>query len=253
MNACRHRLVKGIVLALTITPVLYLAGCQTVVAPTSTLEEMPAMSVDRVILTPGDEIEVKFFYNPDLNEVMTIRPDGKITLQLIGDLDAAGKTPEELKYVIRRLAELFVEQPEVSVFVRKLNSRKVFVGGSVLNPGALGMPGPMTALDALLLAGGANMRSANLESVLIIRHRDGRRYGAALNLENALEGRATTPFYLEPGDIVYVPNTAIVQVGQWIDQHINKIIPQFGVTYSDTVSGGGTIGVDTARDFTPVF
>jgi hypothetical protein len=91
-------------------------------------------------------------------------------------------------------------------------------------------------------AGGFDMREAEVRNVVVIRHRDGQRYGYSVNLKPALEGGETHPFFLEPQDIVYVPRTKIAKVGQWVDQHINKIIPKTGFIITRTV-GRTRIGV----------
>jgi len=89
------------------------------------------------------------------------------------------------------------------------------------------------------------MLTAEVRNVVIIRHKDGRRYGGALDLEDALEGKEVKPFFLEPYDIVYVPQTTIAKVNQWIDQHINKLVPQTGLVYTVPV-GTGTVTIDTS-------
>jgi len=87
----------------------------------------------------------------------------------------------------------------------------------------------MDVLEAIMQAGGFNLREAELRNVVVIRHRNGQRYGFSVNVKPALAGDETQPFYLEPMDIVYVPRTEIAAVNQWIDQHINKIIPDTGL------------------------
>lgn len=228
--------------------VLGMTGCAT----TRTAETVDAMRstmpTPRVTLEPGDEIEIKFFYNPELNETQRIRPDGKITLQLVGDVVAGGKTPEELTYMLTKLSELILENPAVTVFLRDQPNRLVYVGGEVERPTALPLNGNMTALSAIMLAGGFNAETANEESVVVIRHEAGRRYGCTLDLAPSLYGQEDKPFYLASGDIIYVPRTPIVKLGQWIDQHINSIVPRLGVTYTEGVGSDGRIGIDTTNN-----
>jgi len=212
------------------------------------MEEMTTVPPDEIVLATGDEVEIKFFYHPDLNESQQIRPDGKITLQLIGDVMAAGKKPSELKHVIGSLAEILVDNPEVAVIVRRQSNQMAYVGGSVTKPGAVPLAGQVTILAAIIQAGGFDPRTACVSNVVVIRHKDGQRYGCALDLRPALRGERGVPFYLEPNDIVYVPQTSIAQVNRWIDQHVNKIIPQLGLGFSHT-SGNTTYTLDTSRDF----
>lgn len=209
-------------------------------------QQLLSLPDTNVTLAPGDLVDVKFFYTPELNESQQIRADGKITLQLAGDVPAAGLTPAELQKALEQKYTGLIENPSVAVIVRAMNHRNVYVGGSVNRPGMLEMPGDMTALSAIMQAGGFNLREAKLKNVLVIRQNDGARTVFSLDVRDALKGDAPpAPFYLHPQDIVYVPRTTIVNVGQWVDQHITRIIPQPGFMYSHT-SGGSTIGLDTS-------
>jgi len=208
--------------------------------------KMKAVTPPRVALVPGDVIEVKFFYTPELNESQTVRPDGKITLQLIGEIKVEGKIPAELRDELLKLYAPHLKNPEVAVIIRSFYNRRVFVGGEVMTPGIVQMPGTLSVLEAIMQAGGFDMREAELKNVVVIRHKDGQRYGYSVNLKSALAGDETEQFFLEPKDIVYVPRTEIAKLGQWIDQHINKIIPDTGVIFTRT-SGNTTIGVGSYR------
>jgi polysaccharide export outer membrane protein len=238
---------RAVVAGGLVLPLLCL-GCQKT-RPASTAENMRAMAEQVVVISPGDEVEVKFFYNPELNELQRVRPDGKITLQLLGDIDAAGKQPAELKYVLSRLAEMLLENPEVAVFVRSQVHRFVYVGGAVNNPRSIEIPGRLEALAAIMAAGGFDRRTAYIGNVVVIRHKSGKRYGCALDFRPVLEGQESEPFFLEPEDIVYVPQTPIANVNRWIDQHVNKIIPQLGIIYSRQIGNDSTLAIDTSRDF----
>jgi protein involved in polysaccharide export with SLBB domain len=198
--------------------------------------------------SPGDLVDIKFFYTPELNETQTVRPDGQIALQIIGEVAAEGKTPAELRGLLKRLYTPHLKDPEISVVVRSFSNNRVFVGGQVLLPGPIELTGKMTALEAIIQAGGIDYKEAEVKNVVVIRHHNGTRYGYLLNLEPMLEGKETQPFFLEPQDIVYVPQTQIAKVNQWIDQYINKIIPQTGFTFSQR-RGDTTIGIDTSSRY----
>jgi protein involved in polysaccharide export with SLBB domain len=195
---------------------------------------------------PGDVVDVKFFYTPDLDESQTVRPDGKITLQLAGEVEVEGKTPAELRDELLELYAAHLKAPEIAVVVRSLHERCVFVSGQVTIPGIVRMPGRMTVLEAIMRAGGFDLREAEIQNVVVIRHSNGQRYGHSVNLKPALMGNKAQPFYLEPKDIVYVPQTSIAKANQWIDQHINKIIPDTGFQFSRTM-GQTTIGMGSYR------
>jgi protein involved in polysaccharide export with SLBB domain len=223
---------------------ILLVGCQggkNNLKPTET-KRAP---VAKVTLGPGDVIDVKFFYNPELNESQTVRPDGKISLQLVGEVLVHGKTPAELRQELMTLYRPELKRTEIAVIVRSFYDRRVFVGGEVKAPGLIPMPGPLTALEAIMQAGGFDPRTARISNVIIIRDKDGKRYGGTLDFGKTLNGKEIQPFYLEPNDIVYVPRTAIVKVNQWIDQYINKIVPRTGLVLSYPM-GAGTIAMDTS-------
>jgi protein involved in polysaccharide export with SLBB domain len=193
----------------------------------------------------GDSIDVKFFYTPELNETQDVRPDGKIALQIIGEVTAAGKTPAQLRWLLEKLYASHLKDPEISVVVRSFSNQLVYVGGQVMRPGMIEVSGQMTALEAIMEAGGVDFKEAQVKNVVVIRHYEGTRYGYLLNMEPILEGKESRPFFLEPKDIVYVPRTEIAKVNQWIDQYINRIVPQTGFTYFQR-RGDSTIGIDTS-------
>jgi protein involved in polysaccharide export with SLBB domain len=185
----------------------------------------------RVSLAPGDSIDVKFFYTPELNETQTVRPDGNIALLLVGEVRAEGKTPAELQEELVKRYSSHLRNPQVAVIVRSLEGRRVFVGGEVKTPGVIPMPGQLTAMEAIIQAGGFNMTAAEVENVVIIRFKERQRFGYMLNMKDALAGKDYQPFYLESRDIIYVPRTKIAEVNQWIDQYITKMIPQINWVY----------------------
>ena len=101
-----------------------------------------------------------------------------------------------------------------------------------MSPGVVEMLGRTTVLEAIMQAGGLDLPEAETRNVIVVRHEDNKRYGYSVNLQPFLEGGETQIFYLEPQDIVYVPRTEITKVGQWVDQHINKLIPQTGFFFT---------------------
>ena len=228
INLRAHTLTAFLIIIFLLLP---LTGCSHP-PPAKTAQEMQAEIITETTLGPGDIIEVKFTYASQFSEALTVRPDGKIQLQLVGDVVADGKTPEALREELMTLCKPHLQHPELAVITRKLYQARVYVGGEVKTPGQIDMPGRMTPLQAIMQAGGFDMRSANVKNVIIVRHKHGQRYGCALDCRNALEGKEEKPlFYLEPYDIVYVPRTTIAKVNQWIDQYINKVVPETGFMY----------------------
>jgi polysaccharide export outer membrane protein len=183
-------------------------------------------------LKAGDVVEIKFAYANQFNDTQTVRPDGKIEMQLIGEVVAEGKTPGELREELIRLYTVQLKHPELAVVVRGLFERRVYVGGEVNKPGPVDIPGEMTALEAIMLAGGFNLERAEVQSVIVVRKQDGRLVGQTLDFKDALAGRETQPFYLQPRDIVYVSRTTITDVDQWMQQHLWRLLPPIGVGFT---------------------
>jgi len=214
--------------------------------PVKTGKSAEAIAGPRITFEPGDEIEVKFFYTPELNITQTVRPDGKISLELIREVRAQGKTAAELRDELMKLYDPHLRAPEIAVVARSFYNQRVFVGGQVFRPGVVEMPGPMTALEAVMEVGGFDIREAERKSVIVIRYTNGRRHAYKLDLKKAVAGKETKPFYLKPKDIVHVPRTKIAKLNQWIDQHINKIIPDTGFFFRRT-TGDSAYGMGSYR------
>ncbi len=226
-----------------------LTGCKT--AEVKNIKPPESKPDVNVVLLPGDQIDIKFFYTPELNELQAIRPDGKISLQLVGEVMAAGFTPSQVQDKLKEQYTGLIEKPSVVVIARELVHRSVYVAGSVYKPGLVPMPGHLTALSAIMNAGGFDMSSADPKEVHIIRHENGKRQIYTLNFKDTMDGESIdAPFYLHAQDIVYVPRTDIVKVGQWIDQYITQMIPKTGFSmFYDTGSDNKIIGVDTTSKY----
>ncbi|QHI70272.1 polysaccharide biosynthesis/export family protein [Tichowtungia aerotolerans] len=238
---------SGISRVIVAVAAVLLAGCKT---PDSQFVKIGGVSAPdtRVTLAPGDQLDIRFFYTPELGDIQEIRADGKITLQLIGDVDAAGLTPPQLQKKLEESYAGLIEKPSVAVIARKLNHRNIYVAGSVKTPGLLPMPGHLTALEAIMQAGGFDMKEADSSEVVVIRNNRGVRTSYVVDLSNAINGKAPSkPFYLHAQDIVYVQRTGAVKAAQWINQHVTQLIPQAGFTYFyNSGTGDSTIGVDTS-------
>ena len=157
-----------------------------------------------ITLRPGDVVQISFPGAPNLNATQQIRRDGKITLSLVGEVDAAGLTPAELE---KKLVDLYSSQlvdKQVNVTVTS-SSFPVFVTGAVQRPGKVLSDHPITALEAIMEAGGFDYNRANLKAVKVIRNNNGHMENFKLNLKEVLAGNESNPFYLKPSDIVYVP------------------------------------------------
>jgi len=176
------------------------------------------------LLAPSDVIDIKFFYNPELNESLAVRPDGFVTLQLVGDVQASGRSPVELADELRSAFSSRIPHPEVSVMVREYPSQVVFVTGEVTNPGPVPLRGPMTSLQALVATGGAK-NTARLGQVVLIRYvGTDQATIERVDLSDVLAGKASDVL-LRPYDVIFVPMTPIAQLNVIVDQYINKMVP----------------------------
>lgn len=176
-------------------------------------------------LSPGDNISIVFRYWPELDLTQDIRPDGFISLQLIDDVQVAGMTPAELKIALNQTYASVITNPEIAVIVQSLENRRVYVGGEVRFPGAVEINGHVTALQAIMEAGGFENTSAELSHVIVVRYQGEKRYATAISMKEALEQNEGNSFYLEANDIVFVSRTKIDEINQWLDQHISKMVP----------------------------
>ncbi len=224
---------------------LMAASCKVLPRNLETVEfPLHHLEPPSVTLGPGDAIDVKFLYWPELNESQTVRPDGKISLQLVDDVRVTGLTPAQLDEHLTKLYEGKIKDPVITVIVRSLANQRVYVAGAVNSPGLVPIRGSMTALEAVMSAGGFNESSADYSSVVVIQHAGDKRYAALVDLKSALENPESYQYYLGPNDIVYVPRTRIVKINEWVSQHINQVVPDTGINWGIT-----TRGVNSTRAF----
>ena len=179
-------------------------------------------------LQPGDVVDVKFYYNPDLNEQLVVGPDGKVALQIIGEVDTSGLSPAQLaKQLTRRYADT-LRKPEATVILRKYALPRIYVAGEVINPSAQAIDsGRLTALQAIIQSGGFR-KSAERQNVIILRQSGTLQpVFIKLDLQAQLEQTAVTDLPLKPYDIVFVPQKRIAEVAEFFDEYVSKIIPLY--------------------------
>ena len=224
-----------IVRFLIIACALFISSCApSIKVPTSIQDSQKVVVAPKVILGPGDVIDVKFRLWPELDYRQSIRPDGKISLQLVDEVMAAGLTPEDLD---RRLTDLYsakLKSPEITVIVVSQANRSVYVGGEVENPGVLPLVNDMSVLQAVINAGGFK-ETAMPESVIVIRRGvDNKPIPIPVNLDKIISGNdSAVDFQLKPADVIYVPKTAIAKVDKFVKQYIQDLFVYrgFGLTY----------------------
>lgn len=174
----------------------------------------------------GDQLDIKFYYNTDLNEQVIVRPDGRISLQLAHEIIAAGLTPAQLTALLTKKYAEELDKPEITVIVRSFGGQRVYVDGEVNKPGIINLTTPMTVVQSLAEAGGVKDTARTSELVIIRRGPDTRPIALVMNMEKVVDGTEMgRDLYLMPNDIVYVPKSTIANVNVWMDQYIRKNIP----------------------------
>lgn len=178
-------------------------------APSAAVAAAPAPAVDvpaDYVIGPEDVLGVVFWRENELSGDVTVRPDGRITLPVLGELAAAGKRPADLKKEIATLATKYITDPNVTVMIRAINSRKAYVTGRVTHPGAFDLRGPVTVMQALAMAGGLT-EYADARGITILRKVEGREDAVFhFNYRDVAKGRNLTQnIVLKPGDTVVVP------------------------------------------------
>jgi polysaccharide biosynthesis/export protein len=157
-------------------------------------------------LVPGDKLRVEVYKDAQLSQSLQVRPDGKVTLPLLGDIVAADLTPIQLRDRITTSLKDYITNPVVTVIVVEASPVMVYVMGEVTQPGSIAMRGQMTVLQALAMAGGFR-EFANPKDIRILRKTPGILQSVEtirFNYNEAVKGNAP-PFFLQPGDMVVVP------------------------------------------------
>ncbi|MGH9411802.1 MAG: polysaccharide biosynthesis/export family protein [Vicinamibacterales bacterium] len=157
------------------------------------------------VIGPDDQLSILFWRDKDLSADVTVRPDGKISLPLLNDVQAAGLTPEQLREKVTEDAKRFIEDPNASVVVRQINSLKVFITGQVAKPGPYALTAPTTVLQLISTAGGLN-EYAKSKKIVIMRTENGRPMSYAFNYNEVTNRRKLQQnILLKAGDTVIVP------------------------------------------------
>ena len=179
------------------------AGCQTD-ANTTTFSgqaEVPR----HVILASGDVVKLTFSSAPELNQSQKVRADGKLSLPLVGEVDASGKTVGQLQSELIELYKSQLKTPEVTVSL-ETSLTTVTVSGAVNKPGKVAFERPTTVFQAIMEAGGPS-QFGTLKHVRLVRTVNGLQKSQVMNVHEALVGQGTKPFYVRDGDVIYVPQS----------------------------------------------
>jgi polysaccharide export outer membrane protein len=154
---------------------------------------------------PGDTLNISVWKEAELSGIILVRPDGKVSLPLAGDVQAAGATPTKLAATITERLRQYLTDPRVTVIVTLANSRRIYLIGEVVRPGAIPMLPNMTLLQALSTSGGFS-QFANVKKMYVLRVENGKQIKMPVNYKAAISGRAPEQnIALKAGDTIVVP------------------------------------------------
>jgi len=157
------------------------------------------------VIGSEDVLDISVWKEPDLSRTVPVRPDGKISLPLLNDVQAAGLTPPQLATAITTSLNKFVTSPQVTVIVTQINSQRVYLLGEVARPGAYTLIPGMTILQALSNAGGFSSY-ANPKKIYLLRQENGKQQKLFFNYKEVIEGKRTDQnVLLKTGDTIVVP------------------------------------------------
>ncbi len=156
------------------------------------------------LIGPEDILDVQVWKNAELSRTVPVRPDGKVSLPLVNDIQAAGLTPTQLREQLTTRLSEYVPSPEVSVIVREVHSVKVAVVGAVKVPGRYEVKSPATVLELIAQAQGLT-EFATKDRIIVIRQNGGTTTRVPFNYRKAAEGSEHDNFFVRAGDIIFVP------------------------------------------------
>ena len=215
--------------------VMLLAACVPTAHRLQPAPPTPAASTAPYLVQVGDVLGVRLYTAPELNEDVTVRPDGRVTTTLAQSVQAAGRTPDEIAAALQQTYASELKNPQLTVEVKSASPAKVYVAGEVVAPGEFSTEGPtLTLLQAVARAGG--LRTTGDEThVFILRHAaGGRPVVLSADYRGAMTGtNPAADVQLAPFDVVYVPRSGIAQVYVWFNQHFQQFVPvSWGFSYN---------------------
>ena len=157
------------------------------------------------VIGADDVLSVVFWRDKDMSSEVAVRPDGKISLPLLNDVQAAGLTPTQLRDQLTEGAKQYLSEPNVTVVVRQINSRKVFITGQVQKPGPYVLGGTTTVLQLIATAGGV-LEYAHSNKIVVMRTENGKQTSHPFDYKGVITGKNLRQnIELRPGDTIIVP------------------------------------------------
>ena len=178
----------------------------------------------------GDKLGVRFFFNPDLNQDITVQPDGAVSLPILGTRQVRGLTIPEMSQLLRETYSSELRQPEVIVQLVEAAPSHIYVGGEVRSPQEVTYRRGLTPLEVVLSAGGFKSSAAANKIVIVRKDGSGSAGAGIVDLRRMVaEGRTVE---LQPWDVVLVPRDGISRVNEWVDKYVKNLLLFNGITIS---------------------
>jgi polysaccharide export outer membrane protein len=196
-----------------LTRALLLLSCGSVILAFQDAKRPPGAPSSATINSPDplykigaqDVLRIDVWKEPEISRITPVRPDGRISLPLLNDVQAAGLTPTELAGTIAEGLKKFITNPQVTVGVTEINSRRIYVTGEVVKPGAFALQPSMTVLQALTNCGGFT-QFAKIKGIYVLRTEDGKQVKHEFNYKDVVKGKKPElNILLQPGDVIVVP------------------------------------------------
>ena len=194
-------LLVGVLLS---APLAFAQDAQKTDPPPKTAPPVTSVDADYKI-GAQDVLRIDVWKEPDISRTIPVRPDGKVSLPLLNDVQAAGMTTMQLAALLRESLAKYLTNPQVTVTVTEINSRRVYITGEVTHAGALPLLPNMTVLQALSSAGGFT-QFAKLKTIYVLRTEDGKQVKHPFNYKEVVKGNLPEQnILLQPGDVIVVP------------------------------------------------
>jgi polysaccharide biosynthesis/export protein len=219
------RVLKHVTLILVLTAVVI--GCASKGSQVTLVSLTPPAPQSEYIVQAGDTLDIKFYYHPDHDQQnLVVRPDGKLLLPLIGDIQAVGLTPEQLAEHIAQRYSFTLREPKVAVDVNTVNTGQVYVGGEVLRPGVIKLKPKMNLIQAVFEAGGPK-DEGDIERVVLLRSMGDNQFGyREINLMRIVKHEEPTDdAVLAQDDLIFIPKTGIAKANLWVQKYIRNMVP----------------------------
>ncbi len=224
-----------------------LAGCGTVASSLPPIETAPPVveapvqaAADLYRIRIGDVLDIKFPLNPELNDEVTIGPDGRLSTYDAENVPVAGRPASEVSADLRTWYKKILKEPRLAVVVKKYAPAPVFVGGEVVSPGEFPSDGlPLTLSQSVARAGGLKLSAAPANVFVIRRGPDDKPMVFATRYDRVIRGDVASDVRLAPYDLVYVPRTSVSEAFVYFNQYVQQFLPvSWGFSYQINDAAG---------------